>query len=157
MRLSRFDLVPAPAKPINMEALRELANLSAKNAINQHARRTLIRAMYGKLTVVAVAFVASVGLFWQWSQYGACEMTFYSSLLAIVVALFWGLEYAYLTGRLIIKKSGHINIDWHGSSRRESIAGSPDSDNATEQPTASTLRDNGGDSRSPPRRRVVVG
>jgi hypothetical protein len=95
-----------PAKPINLDALRELANMSAKSAISQHARRTLIRTMYGKLALAAVALAAAVGLFWLWKQYGACEITLYSSLVAIVVALLSGVEYARLTGRLIIGKKG---------------------------------------------------
>jgi hypothetical protein len=131
-----------------MEALRELANISAKSAIDQHARRTLIHTMYGTLVLAAVALAAAVGLFWMWKQYGACEMTLYSSLLAIVVALFSGLEYAYLTGRLIVGKKGRINIDWQISSRRRAIAASSAEDAAANHPTsapstAAPIRANG--------------
>ena len=73
-----------------MEALRELANISANSAINQHARRTLIRTMYGKLVLAGVALAAAIGLFWMWKRYGACEITLYSSLLAVAVAFFSG-------------------------------------------------------------------
>ena len=100
-----------PAKHIDLSAFRELANMSARNAIHQHSRRMLVNAMYSKLTVAGVALVASIGLFWMWGQFGACKMTLWSSLVAIVVAVFWGLEYALLTGRLIVKKSGHLNIE----------------------------------------------
>jgi hypothetical protein len=123
----------APAKPINLEALREVANISAKSAIAQHARRTLIHTMYGKLIVAVVALGAGVGLYWMWKEYGACEMTLYSSLLAIAMALLSGLEYAYLTGRLIIGKKGRNNINRHSSSQRASAA-LPATDNAANHP-----------------------
>ena len=58
-----------PVKPIDLSAFRELANLSARSAIDQHSRRTLIHAMYSKLTVTVVAFVASIGLFWMWKEF----------------------------------------------------------------------------------------
>ena len=80
--------------------------MSARHAIQQHSRRMLVRAMYSKLTVAFVALIAGGGLFWMWSEFGACKLTLYASLVAIVVAVFWGLEYVLLTGRLIVKKSG---------------------------------------------------
>lgn len=91
--------------------------------------------MYGKLTVTFVAFVASIGLFWLWKQFGACKLTFYSSLLATVVAIFWGLEYAILTGRVIVGKSGHIQIGRKGSFSPAASAVSSAEGGATENST----------------------
>ena len=124
-----------PPKHIELSAFRELANMSARHAIQQHSRRTLVRAMHGKLTVTFVAFVASIGLFWLWRQFGACKLTFCSSLLATVVAIFWGLEYAILTGRVIVGRSGHIRIGRKGSSSPGTSAGSPARDGAAENST----------------------
>ena len=125
-----------PPKHIDLSALCELANMSARNAIQQHTRRALVRAMYSKLTVTFVALGAGVGLFWTWKAFGACKLTLYSSLVAIVVAVFWGLEYAHLTGRLIVKKSGHLDIDWKGSSSRGTDAASSGGANGAESSTA---------------------
>jgi hypothetical protein len=122
-------------KHIDLSAFRELANMSARHAIQQHSRRTLVRAMYGKLTVAFVALLAAAGMFWMWNEFGACNLTFYASITAIVVAVFWGLEYALLTGRLIVNKSGHVNIDWKGSSHRgPNAASSPGDDDAENSP-----------------------
>ena len=106
-----------PPRHIELSVFRELANLSARHAIQLHSRRALVHAMYGKLTVSCVALVASVGLFWMWKEFRACRLTLYSSLVAIVVAIFWGLEYALLTGRLIVNQAGHVNINWKSPSR----------------------------------------
>ncbi len=92
--------------------------------------------MYGKLTVTFVALVAGVGLFWMWKEFGACKLTLYGSLVAIVVAIFWGMEYALLSGRLIVNKSGHLNIDWKRSSHDAATAPSPAGDDAAEDATA---------------------
>jgi chromosome segregation ATPase len=121
---------------IDLSAFRELANFSARHAIQQHSRRTLVHAMYSKLTVMVVALLASVGLFWTWKEYGACRLTLYSSLVAIGVAIFWGLEYAFLTGRLIVNNRGHVNIDWKGSSHHGGGDVASAESAAAESPTA---------------------
>ena len=130
--------------------------MSARNAIHQHSRRMLVRAMYSKLTVAAVALVAGIGLFWMWGQFGACKMTLCSSLVAIVVAVFWGLEYALLTGRLIVGKSGHINIELEGflPSRRRAPHRPPTDDGrrAVRLPKAPAARRRSRSSRLPTRR-----
>jgi hypothetical protein len=117
--VERSPRTVAPERQVNMSALRELANLSAHSAISQHTQRVLIRTMRSKLIVAAVALLASGGLWWMWSFFGAREMTYYSALVAILVAIYWGVEYALLTGRLIISKSGHIdwNLTSHGKSK----------------------------------------
>jgi hypothetical protein len=98
---------PAPAKPINMDALREVANLSAESAIGQHTRRTLVRTMRGKLFSTTVALTVSAGLFWLWWRFGTSEIALYSSTAAIIVAALWGLQYVSLIGRLIGSRKGH--------------------------------------------------
>ena len=39
-------------------------------------------------------------------------MTLYYSLGALLVAIYFGMQYALLTGRLRINEQGHINIAW---------------------------------------------
>ena len=111
-----------PEKRIDLSALRELANLSADAAINQHSRQVLIRTMASKLLVALVALLAGGGLLWMWRLAGAEQLTFYSGLLALLIAIYWGVEYALLTGRLIISKSGSIDWNSSGSGRSRSAA-----------------------------------
>jgi len=101
----------APENRVDLSALRELANLSARSAISRHSRHILVGTMYSKLLVAAVALFAGAGLLWMWSAFGARQMTFYAALVALLVAIYWGVEYALLTGRFVISKSGHI--DWN--------------------------------------------
>ncbi|MBU4397960.1 MAG: hypothetical protein KKE86_01355 [Planctomycetes bacterium] len=103
----------APEKHANLSAMRELANLSAQNALNRYSRRILVNAMYSKLLVVAVALAAAAGLLWMWKTTTGWQTTFYSALVALIVAVYWGVQYALLSGRLMINKSGHIK--WHSS------------------------------------------
>ncbi len=97
----------APETPVNLSAMRELANLSAQSAINRHARRTLVSTMYSKLLVAAVALAACGGLSWMWMPSMPGDVTFYAVLLALLVAVYWGywgVHYALLTGRLVCDK-----------------------------------------------------
>jgi hypothetical protein len=115
----------APEKNVNLSALRELANLSAQSALGRHSRQVLVHTMYSKLLVAIVALAAGGALLWMWRSLGAMQTTFYAALVALLVAIYWGVEYALLTGRLIISKSGHIDIDWRPakseSSRRLNV------------------------------------
>jgi hypothetical protein len=107
----------APESRVNFSALRELANLSARADIDRHARQTLIRTIYSKLAVAVVAFLSGAVLLWMWNSIQTGNQTFYSSLAALLIAIFWVLEYAILTGRLFVSNSGHIG--WNSSRRRE--------------------------------------
>jgi hypothetical protein len=121
----------APEKRIDLSALRELANLSAQSAISRHSRQVLIGSMYSKLTVAIVALVTGAALLWMWKALDVTEMAYYSALVALLVAVYWGMEYALLSGRLTISKSGHIEIDWNKSPQRK-VAAPPAADEAAE-------------------------
>ena len=125
----------APENRIDLSALRELANFSARNAISRHSRKLLINTMRSKLVMAIMALAAGGGLFWMWQQYGAVEMTLYYSLAAVLVAVYFGVQYALLTGRLRINERGHINIAWNSfaSSR---LATGPVKDDAVENSPA---------------------
>ncbi|MEN6406403.1 MAG: FHA domain-containing protein [Thermoguttaceae bacterium] len=110
----------APERNVDLSALRELANLSAQSAISQHARQVLMQAMYSKLMVTLVALAAGATLLWMWKTLGAAQTTFYAGLVALLVAIYWGMEYALLSGRLTISKTGHIEIDWNRSPAHKS-------------------------------------
>ena len=122
----------APEKRIDLSALRELANLSAHSAISRHARQVLIRTMHSKLAVALMALATGGALFWMWKELDAMQMTYYSALIALLVAIYWGMEYALLSGRLTISKSGHIDIDWNASPHGKGAA-PPAEDAASEK------------------------
>ena len=61
-------------------------------------------------TVAIVAIISGVALFWMWKELNTAEMTFYAGLMALLVACHWGVQYAMLTGRLIVNKAGHIDF-----------------------------------------------
>ncbi|MEN6556808.1 MAG: FHA domain-containing protein [Thermoguttaceae bacterium] len=113
----------APERNVDLSALRELANLSAQSAISQHARQMLVHAMYSKLAVMLVALATGTTLLWMWKTLGAAQTTFYSALVALLVAIYWGMEYALLSGRLTIGRTGHLEIDWNKSPARADQSG----------------------------------
>ncbi len=92
-------------------------------AIGQYARKLLIRSIGSKLLVAVVALVASGGLLSMWQLTDYRPITLFSAGVALLVAIYWGVQYALLTGRLIISKAGCIDF---GSSSERSSASPPD-------------------------------
>ena len=125
----------APEKHIDLSAMRELANLSARTAISRHSRRLLIDTMRSKLVMAMLALAAGGGLFWMWQRYGAVEMTLFYSLAAVVVAIYFGVQYALLTGKLRINEQGHLNIDWRAFANAKATT-PPGKDDAAEDSPA---------------------
>ncbi len=120
--------VPKSAAPedwSHLAAMRELANLSARNALDRHGRNMLRRAIRSKLAVLALALTAGTTLVALWWRLGAGELAYYSALVCYLVAVVWGIQYAVLTGRLIVSRSGHLGWHWSGTATQKSHA-SPD-------------------------------
>jgi hypothetical protein len=99
----------APENRIDLSALRELANQSANSAINFHARGLLVTKMYSKLMFAVMALIAGGCLLWKWQQPSGRDAWFYWAIASFLVAIFWGVQYALLTGRLMVTKSGRIS------------------------------------------------
>ena len=78
-----------------------------------------------------MASAAGLGLYWMWSEHGVCEMTLYSSVLAIAVAIFSVMEYVYL----ILRKSRQVKMGGHTLSQAdrdgESLAQNGDADHSS--------------------------
>ncbi|NLF07996.1 MAG: hypothetical protein GX594_08455 [Pirellulaceae bacterium] len=100
----------AQDRSINLSALRELANLSAHNAITRYSRRLLLSSLYSKLLVAAVSAVSTLILLWMWNMNRSVEITYYAALVAALAAIYWGVQYALLSGRLMISKSGSLQL-----------------------------------------------
>ena len=105
----------APEDLSHLAAMRELANLSARNALDRHGRNMLRRAIRSKLAVLVLALVAGSSLVALWWRLGAGDLAYYAALVCYLVAVVWGIQYAVLTGRLIVSRSGHLG--WHSSSQ----------------------------------------
>ena len=131
----------APEKRIDLSALREVANFSAHNALSRHSRQILINTMHSKLAMAIVALAAGVGLFWMWNQFGAVEMTFYSAAAAVMVAIWFGVQYALLTGRLRVNEAGHVNINWAAFHLSRSVAAAAAKDAVAKDAAADSAGD----------------
>ena len=68
--------------------MRELANLSAHNAIDRHARKQAKLASFSKLLVVALGLTVGTLLLRIWWTAATSEVTFYAAMVSFVVALF---------------------------------------------------------------------
>jgi chemotaxis protein histidine kinase CheA len=124
----------APESRVDLSALRELANFSARSAVSRHSRKLLINTMRSKLVMAIMALAAGGGLFWMWQRYGAVEMTLYYSLAAVLVAVYFGVQYALLTGRLRINELGHINIAWDSFTGGKPATPAVEDDTAEDSP-----------------------
>jgi hypothetical protein len=92
----------------NRSAMRELANVAAQAAIDHHARRRLVRLSTSKLMVILLALISGAAMLWTWRFLGAGVSTFYAGLVSFLIALYWGVQYAVLQGRVTVSRSGHL-------------------------------------------------
>ncbi len=113
---------PAPRKPARLKprgpapertgfaAMRELANVSARSAVDQHARRQMVAVSRSKLAVAATAIVAGLILSWLWTTHAHIGVTLLAAITSFAVGLFWALQYAVVTGRLLVGRSGFLSF-----------------------------------------------
>jgi hypothetical protein len=87
-----------------------LANLTAHAALNTHERSQLIQITWSKLAVLGIAFLSGIGLLVLWQFFGARMFVFYAAITALIIGVLWGVQYALLTGRLIINRSGNLDL-----------------------------------------------
>lgn len=100
----------APEKNLNFAAMRELANLASQAAIDRYARAKLHQAQRSKAAVVLTAIGAAAAIFaldWLWGVSPLGRIAFFVSIL---VALVYGIQYAVLTGKLIINPRGQLQL-----------------------------------------------
>ena len=124
-RREPVELAPravAPEKHVDLSALRDLANLSAEHALGRHDRKQLIAATRSKLIVTVVALAVGVGLLWHWHSHNTGNLIVFAAMLSFLIALHWGLQYAILTGRLIINRSGRISLRKQHKERHPAVA-----------------------------------
>jgi hypothetical protein len=100
----------APENHVNLSAFRDLANLSAAHALGRHDFNRRLRETRSKLIVCTVSLIVGCLLFWHSHAHSANRLTFIASVLSFLIALIWGLQYAVLTGSLIVNRSGQIAL-----------------------------------------------
>jgi len=104
-----------PERPYDLSALRELANLSDRSAVDEHARSRLSRLLMGKALVALAGLVAGAILIALWYARPGLPTPYYAGAAALIVALIWGLQYAILKGKVGVTDSGHLQ--WKGGRR----------------------------------------
>jgi hypothetical protein len=116
----------APEKGGGLAAMRELAQYTAHNALNQHARNQLVTTIRTKLLVTLLGLGTGVALFWLHRRPGANQTALYAAVVSLMVAVIWGIQYATLTGHLIVRKVGRIEWKWSTSAAPQvPAAGTP--------------------------------
>jgi hypothetical protein len=94
----------APEKSIDLSAMRELANLSAKAAIERHARGLLARASGSKLFTALFSATCGGALYWMGRLHDNGGFALHAAAGSFVIALFWTLQYAVASGRLSVTR-----------------------------------------------------
>ncbi len=79
---------PAPDQSLNLEAMRDLANSSARQAINKHARKLAVAELGAKLALVATAATSTAYL--AFYSTGGSAVMYASAAVTSAVALVWG-------------------------------------------------------------------
>ena len=98
----------APEKSADLTAMRQLANYSAQVALGTHAQGQMAREGRMKLAVVGVSLAAGLWLLWAWWFRSAPNVILHAANLSFLIALIWGVQYAILTGRMIINRAGRF-------------------------------------------------
>lgn len=97
-----------PERLADLSAMRELANLSAQAAISHHTRRTLVSRRAGKLIVAITALACSGWLLGTWWYGKGSSVALYGGSLGLAAALLWTIQYAIVTGRILVNRAGHL-------------------------------------------------
>lgn len=88
----------APELNSNLAAMRELANNSARSAIDSSSKRRQAKHAIGKVVMAMAAVGTALGLWWL-SRQTHSVLSYYASLSAGAAALIWGLHAATLAIR----------------------------------------------------------
>lgn len=99
-----------PEKLTGLSAMREVANISAQTALSQHARRMLARTRRFKLLASMTSVFCGIALLWLWGWYGRPLATMLVGLLSLTAGLVWAIQYAVLTGRLVLHRRGQAKV-----------------------------------------------
>lgn len=91
----------APERGVDLEAMRELANLSAHSALAQHRRRKTLAAVWAKFAATLFSLLIGCGMLWLWAGDPERDLALYAAGVCFAGAALWGLQYLLLAGKLI--------------------------------------------------------
>lgn len=100
----------AAEKSVDFAAMRELAVLASQGAIDRYAKAKLRKAIQGKLAVLATALACGLlltALAWAGRLPG---FGIYGIVAAGVTLLVYALQYAILSGRLVVNSRGQLQL-----------------------------------------------
>ena len=100
----------AAEKSVDFAAMRELAVLASQGAIDRYAKAKLRKAMRGKLAVLATALSCGLlltALAWAGRLPG---FGIYGIVAAAMTLLVYALQYAILSGRLVVNSKGQLQL-----------------------------------------------
>jgi hypothetical protein len=98
----------APERHIDIRAMRQLANLSAKNALQKHDSRRLSGSLRSKLVVTAVSGFIGVSLLIIHLMPKAHPVTLYGALASFAVSALWGWNYLKLAAELAGERTAYL-------------------------------------------------
>jgi len=99
----------AAERQVDLQAMRQLANLSAKNALQKHESKRLSGNTRAKLLVTSVSVVAGVSLLVIYLVPGAPPLAIYGAVASLVVAALWGVRYVSLTSHMSSARMDHVS------------------------------------------------
>jgi hypothetical protein len=98
----------APERNIDLRAMRQLANMSAKTAINKHESTQLTGTTRSKLVITIVAGLIGVALLGLRFLAKSPVITLTAALASFVVAGYWGVSYVLLYKRMLDIRKAHM-------------------------------------------------
>ncbi len=101
----------APERLTDLAAMRQLANVSAQSAIEGHSREQIKMAIRTKLLIMAVGLAVGGALTWFWWAMNGGDIALYSAFVCFLVVVLWGIQYAILTGKMIINRTGSLDVN----------------------------------------------
>ena len=106
------EIVPrahAPERQIDFNAMRQLANLSAKNALHKSESKKLSGTTRTKLLVTCVSLVVGVSLLLIRLLPGAPPVTLYGAAAAFAAAALWGMNYISLMAQMAGERMAYMS------------------------------------------------
>jgi len=91
----------APERSVDLTAMRELANLSAKTAIDRHSRHKKIHGSRSKLLISFAAATLGATMLGIWRMTDVGQTSYYVALACFVLAALWAVPYALTVCRNI--------------------------------------------------------
>ena len=113
---------PAPEQT-GFAAMRELANVSARTAVEQSVRRRMRSMSRSKLVVAAAAGLMGLFLLLLWTTYAPFTVTLFAATTSFAVALLWTLQYAMVVGRALLGQDSLLRVGRSGETSTGAGAG----------------------------------